>query len=179
MAPNIARRAFANIDSHGLTSSRRCVGVAGARRRPRYGRPLHPTGDGHPGLRNFGAGGRWRADRRAAKALRTVRLNRDASSSSCGVRSPCRLAGIPARKSRCTPVPHSGRGNTWDKRHLVQPDTADKCERVWQAAGPEVAWRAHPRPPAQSAFPAARSLPVRPPQTMKQHPQEAQLFPLS
>jgi hypothetical protein len=179
MAPNIACCVFFNIDSDGLAPGSCRAGVAGPGRWPRHRQQFHPTGDGHSRLWNFGAGGRRRADRRTAKALRTAGFNRGASSSSCEVRSPCRLAGIPARKWRCTPEPHFGRGNTWDKRHRVPPDTADKCERVWQAAGPEVARLDHPRPPAQSAFPAARSLPVRPPQTMKQHPQEAQLFPLS
>jgi hypothetical protein len=133
--------------------------------------PFTPTGDGHSRLWNLSAGGRRRADRRTAKALRTTGFNRGASSSSCEVRSPCRLAGIPARTWRCTPAPHSGRGSTWDKRHRVPPDTAGKCEPVWQAAGPEVAWRARPRSqamPEQYACPAGRSALARPPRAMKQ-----------
>jgi hypothetical protein len=171
MAPNIARRAFFNIDDNDLAFGSRRTGVTRSRRRSRYGRPLHPTGDGHSRLWNLSAGGRRRADRRTAKALRTTGFNRGASSSSCEVRSPCRLAGIPARTWRCTPAPHSGRGSTWDKRHRVPPDTAGKCEPVWQAAGPEVAWRARPRSqamPEQYACPAGRSALARPPRAMKQ-----------
>ncbi len=160
MAPNSARGAFFNVNDNDLAFGSRRTGVTRSRRRPRHSRLLHPIGDGHSGLWHFGDSGLWRADRRAAKALRTVRLNRGANSSSCGARSPCRLAGIPAHKLRCTPVPHSGRGNTGDKRQRVPPDTADKCERVWRAAGPKARLNHPPRAamPAQSACPAQSAL---------------------
>ncbi len=115
------------LPSHAALASQGPGGGPGNRQQ------LHPTGDGHSRLWNFSAGGRQRADRCAKKALNAAELNRDASSSSCGARSPCRSAGTPARKWRCTPAPHSGRGNTGDKRHRVPPDTADRCERVWWA----------------------------------------------
>jgi hypothetical protein len=74
MAPNIARRAFFYIDDNDLAFGSRRTGVTRSRRRSRHGRALHPTGDGHPGLWNLSAGGRQRADWRAAKALRAADL---------------------------------------------------------------------------------------------------------
>ncbi len=82
-------------------------------------------------------------------------ISRDASSSSCGERSPCRSAGIPERKSRCTRAPRSARGRNGDRHRPAR--FAERCE--FGAFG---APRRHPSQRAGSP-PAGKPARRRPP----------------
>ena len=71
------------------------------------------TGNGHHRLRGI--------RHRAYPARRACACpSRGASSSSCAARSPCRSAGIPARRLRCIRAPRCGRDNTGDRRRRAR-----------------------------------------------------------
>jgi len=102
-------------------------------------------------------------------------INRRAKRSSCAARSPCRLAGIPARRSHCKPERHWGLDSSADRRHRVRPDNEGRCE-AGAAAAEGAAFRARrqwalPEPSVSTAGRSARQprlkgakrLPPKPP----------------
>jgi hypothetical protein len=156
-----------------LACRRSAVGDRGAglaRRRPQGGEPLRRPGDGDSGLWRVCFGRRRRTDRRAQPAV----ISRDASSSSCAARSPCRLACIPAHIWRCTLAPRSARGRNGDRRRPAR--LADRCE-PWPGAVDAPQTHPSPRagsPPATAlARPCLRiaGLPTAPPPTATSHSQ--------